>query len=179
MGREHRSLECGAQLGKPVTSPGSQQVDSHAQAGRPAASEGEAQEESVGEAPMCQGLCLDHGARLAGAGPSLGPGRQPVPLSGRRPVLANPRPFGVELQLRSAEGPQPSLLLTSLLQLPCIRDPEDRWADPGAGGLWGPSLGWARADPASCWRVQPQDSPLPGPRGAVQEPACPGNGGGS
>lgn len=53
---------------------GQQQVDSRGQAGRPAASEGEAQEESVGEAPMCQGLRLDHGARPAGAGPSLGPG---------------------------------------------------------------------------------------------------------
>ena len=26
------------------------------------------------------------------------------------------------------------------MQLLCIQDPEDRQADPGAGGLWGPSL---------------------------------------
>ena len=83
-----------------------------------------------------------------GPDPPSASGRQLAPLSGRRPVIANPRPFGVELQLHSAEGPQPSLVLTSLLQLPCIWGLEDRWADPGAGGLWGPSLGWAGADAA-------------------------------
>ena len=38
------------------------------------ASEGKAKEESVGEAPRCQGICLDHGAHLAGARPSLASG---------------------------------------------------------------------------------------------------------
>ena len=76
-------------------------------------------------------------ARL-GPDPPSAPGHQPAPLSGRRPVLANPCPFGVELQLRSTEGPQPSLLLTSLLQLPCIRGPEDRWADPEPVGSGDP-----------------------------------------
>lgn len=76
-------------------------------------------------------------------------GCQLAPLSGRQLVPANLCSLVVELQPHSTAGPQQSLLLTSLVQLLCIWDPEDRQADPGAGGLWGPSLGWAGADPAS------------------------------